>query len=142
MFGEWLSLVEHLLREQGVGGSNPLSPTIQNQKDAVILAPGENSIDVDFEGGSNFEFNTPTIRSAFPCSKPRRQRLRRQAVRTSLVDCCNLPPHLQNVPVDGQFYCVAAVGYSFARPPLSLRSGLLTSSLNSYRAENLGDVGV
>ena len=25
--GEWLSLVEHLLREQGVGGSNPLSPT-------------------------------------------------------------------------------------------------------------------
>ena len=27
-FGEWLSLVEHLLREQGVGGSNPLSPTI------------------------------------------------------------------------------------------------------------------
>ena len=28
MFGEWLSLVEHLLREQGVGGSNPLSPTI------------------------------------------------------------------------------------------------------------------
>ena len=26
--GEWLSLVEHLLREQGVGGSNPLSPTI------------------------------------------------------------------------------------------------------------------
>ena len=32
MFGEWLSLVEHLLREQGVGGSNPLSPTIQNKR--------------------------------------------------------------------------------------------------------------
>src|SRR5271157_895634 len=27
-FGEWLSLVEHLVRDQGVGGSNPLSPTI------------------------------------------------------------------------------------------------------------------
>ena len=29
--GEWLSLVEHLVRDQGVGGSNPLSPTISNQ---------------------------------------------------------------------------------------------------------------
>src|SRR5487761_1606297 len=28
VFGEWLSLVEHLVRDQGVGGSNPLSPTI------------------------------------------------------------------------------------------------------------------
>jgi hypothetical protein len=27
--GEWLSLVEHLVRDQGVGGSNPLSPTIE-----------------------------------------------------------------------------------------------------------------
>src|SRR5438552_5104694 len=26
--GAWLSLVEHLVRDQGVGGSNPLSPTI------------------------------------------------------------------------------------------------------------------
>src|SRR6266849_6264936 len=25
--GEWLSLVEHLVRDQGVGGSNPLAPT-------------------------------------------------------------------------------------------------------------------
>ena len=25
--GMWLSLVEHLVRDQGVGGSNPLSPT-------------------------------------------------------------------------------------------------------------------
>ena len=25
--GEWLSLVEHLVRDQGVGGSNPISPT-------------------------------------------------------------------------------------------------------------------
>ena len=29
--GEWLSLVEHLVRDQGVGGSNPLSPTISFQ---------------------------------------------------------------------------------------------------------------
>ena len=29
--GEWLSLVEHLVRDQGVGGSNPLSPTIYSQ---------------------------------------------------------------------------------------------------------------
>ncbi len=28
--GEWLSLVEHLVRDQGVGGSNPLSPTNLN----------------------------------------------------------------------------------------------------------------
>jgi hypothetical protein len=34
MFGEWLSLVEHLVRDQGVGGSNPLSPTI---KSSVII---------------------------------------------------------------------------------------------------------
>jgi hypothetical protein len=30
--GEWLSLVEHLVRDQGVGGSNPLSPTISFQQ--------------------------------------------------------------------------------------------------------------
>ncbi len=30
-YGEWLSLVEHLVRDQGVGGSNPLSPTIFEQ---------------------------------------------------------------------------------------------------------------
>ena len=27
-FGAWLSLVEHLVRDQGVGGSNPLAPTL------------------------------------------------------------------------------------------------------------------
>ena len=32
MFGEWLSLVEHLVRDQGVGGSNPLSPTIKSHR--------------------------------------------------------------------------------------------------------------
>ena len=35
--GEWLSLVEHLVRDQGVGGSNPLSPTI-NPKQLIGLA--------------------------------------------------------------------------------------------------------
>jgi hypothetical protein len=33
--GAWLSLVEHLVRDQGVGGSNPLAPTkIQNMDSA------------------------------------------------------------------------------------------------------------
>ena len=44
MFGEWLSLVEHLVRDQGVGGSNPLSPTIiinnlqTREPDTLVLA--------------------------------------------------------------------------------------------------------
>ncbi len=34
--GAWLSLVEHQVRDQGVGGSNPLAPTkIQNMDSAV-----------------------------------------------------------------------------------------------------------
>jgi len=66
----------HPIRDQGVGGSNPLSPTIQNQQDAAILAPSETSVDVDFEGGTKSVLKTPTSRSAFSCSKPRRQRLR------------------------------------------------------------------
>ncbi len=38
--GEWLSLVEHLVRDQGVGGSNPLSPTINNLRVFLhILSP-------------------------------------------------------------------------------------------------------
>jgi hypothetical protein len=35
--GEWLSLVEHLVRDQGVGGSNPLSPT-NNLNPVIELA--------------------------------------------------------------------------------------------------------
>ncbi len=35
-FGEWLSLVEHLVRDQGVGGSNPLSPTIYKPLESFI----------------------------------------------------------------------------------------------------------
>jgi hypothetical protein len=34
--GEWLSLVEHLVRDQGVGGSNPLSPTISFQSLRIL----------------------------------------------------------------------------------------------------------
>ena len=34
--GEWLSLVEHLVRDQGVGGSNPLSPTIYFERLTAI----------------------------------------------------------------------------------------------------------
>ena len=35
--GAWLSLVEHLVRDQGVGGSNPLAPTnlLKNLRDAA-----------------------------------------------------------------------------------------------------------
>src|ERR1700728_949248 len=36
--GEWLSLVEHLVRDQGVGGSNPLSPTNKSQTFQCINA--------------------------------------------------------------------------------------------------------
>src|SRR4030088_1063921 len=38
--GEWLSLVEHLVRDQGVGGSNPLSPT--NSKGLIGTHSGRN----------------------------------------------------------------------------------------------------
>ena len=36
--GEWLSLVEHLVRDQGVGGSNPLSPILQSPQLQLIAA--------------------------------------------------------------------------------------------------------
>src|ERR1041385_6105459 len=39
--GEWLSLVEHLVRDQGVGGSNPLSPTNLFQELTTILGFAE-----------------------------------------------------------------------------------------------------
>src|SRR5947207_7922887 len=41
-FGEWLSLVEHLVRDQGVGGSNPLSPTISFQP--LAKSPGHEGL--------------------------------------------------------------------------------------------------
>src|SRR5437660_12889638 len=39
--GEWLSLVEHLVRDQGVGGSNPLSPTILFNHLSCLCLPCE-----------------------------------------------------------------------------------------------------
>ena len=38
LVGAWLSLVEHLVRDQGVGGSNPLAPTNTNQNAWPIQA--------------------------------------------------------------------------------------------------------
>ncbi len=58
--GEWLSLVEHLVRDQGVGGSNPLSPTnflLLNQ----ILA---SNIKAKEPLSLTFLLGFPTIRSA------------------------------------------------------------------------------
>jgi hypothetical protein len=37
--GEWLSLVEHLVRDQGVGGSNPLSPTNSSYENDIHRCP-------------------------------------------------------------------------------------------------------
>ena len=45
MFGEWLSLVEHLVRDQGVGGSNPLSPTIKIYNLQIFITICESTVD-------------------------------------------------------------------------------------------------
>lgn len=38
-FGKWLSLVEHSVRDAGVGGSNPLFPTIEKKnKTALVIS--------------------------------------------------------------------------------------------------------
>ena len=34
--GTWLSLVEHRVRDAGVGGSNPLVPTIRNSNNKIL----------------------------------------------------------------------------------------------------------
>ena len=48
--GEWLSLVEHLVRDQGVGGSNPLSPTnLFNNLRAFLVFPPQH-VDVFVDG--------------------------------------------------------------------------------------------
>jgi hypothetical protein len=44
MFGEWLSLVEHLVRDQGVGGSNPLSPTNKTADSVGLNSRGSHKI--------------------------------------------------------------------------------------------------
>src|SRR4051794_35767251 len=37
--GEWLSLVEHLVRDQGVAGSNPVSPTTVRPRVPGLFPP-------------------------------------------------------------------------------------------------------
>ena len=54
--GEWLSLVEHLVRDQGVGGSNPLSPT--------------NSRGPSLRSGFRLRARTPAKRLKFKSSLP------------------------------------------------------------------------
>ena len=46
--GEWLSLVEHLVRDQGVGGSNPLSPTNFPPAEIPFETPLKNTTKVAF----------------------------------------------------------------------------------------------
>jgi hypothetical protein len=53
--GEWLSLVEHLVRDQGVGGSNPLSPTISFQQ-FTIESRSKNANPLVTHQGVNFIF--------------------------------------------------------------------------------------
>src|SRR5688500_5290206 len=38
--GAWLSLVEHSVRDRGVGGSNPLAPTIFLTESSKFSQPG------------------------------------------------------------------------------------------------------
>ena len=52
--GEWLSLVEHLVRDQGVGGSNPLSPTISFQTLTIAPTPKNVSTWSCTRGSSSF----------------------------------------------------------------------------------------
>ncbi len=56
-FGEWLSLVEHLVRDQGVGGSNPLSPTNYLQADAAFSRIAKNPDVDDFVAVKAFKIN-------------------------------------------------------------------------------------
>ena len=119
MFGEWLSLVEHLLREQGVGGSNPLSPTIQNKRVGFSFIASEKANNAFHEGGAQFESKTPTIGSAFSCSKRPRQHLRPPAWKLApllTVDCPNLPPtRCLNIRQCG--HLPPSAGWLFSRPP-------------------------
>ena len=37
LLGVWRSLVAHFLREEGVGGSNPLTPTSSKDNNSIII---------------------------------------------------------------------------------------------------------
>ena len=51
MVGAWLSLVEHLVRDQGVAGSNPVAPTIFCALPASGQAVAEGETATGEEGG-------------------------------------------------------------------------------------------
>src|SRR3954469_20003478 len=61
--GEWLSLVEHLVRDQGVGGSNPLSPTNYPKLSRDKRGPSLRS-------GFRLRAQTPANRLKFKSSLP------------------------------------------------------------------------
>ena len=45
LVGAWLSLVEHSVRDRGVGGSNPLAPTIRSTPNPVdVRAAAANAL--------------------------------------------------------------------------------------------------
>jgi len=105
-----LDLNLHPIRDQGVGGSNPLSPTIQNKEDSEASSPREFSADASSEGVAKSAFSEPTRWSAFLCSKPRRQRLRRAVRRAAPVGCRNLPAGQRMTAMDGTLCAAAAMG--------------------------------
>src|SRR5215475_11653187 len=64
--GAWLSLVEHLVRDQGVGGSNPLAPIFQSSHFSVNCSDRNRSRHSDFSwGGGSFEGTHMLGRSSF-----------------------------------------------------------------------------
>ena|SRR5271157_1143651 len=67
--GEWLSLVEHLVRDQGVGGSNPLSPTNYFNNLPATSGFAATSL-VDFVDGRVFRFSHLQIQLITPRGNP------------------------------------------------------------------------
>ena len=41
LFGAWLSLVEHLVRDQGVAGSNPVAPMLKAVNGSWFIVHGK-----------------------------------------------------------------------------------------------------
>jgi hypothetical protein len=63
--GVWLSLVEHCLREAGVGGSNPLTPTIS------FRVPETRTRSKERPAGALFSFQPSPVRWAFAAASVR-----------------------------------------------------------------------
>ncbi len=74
-FGEWLSLVEHLVRDQGVGGSNPLSPTnlslVVSLTYAAIVEPSFCAVFGTFGATDQTEPGSSFARAHAPIAKGR-----------------------------------------------------------------------